>query len=287
MEIGLKYNIKVVEEVSDIISTDFWMLEKLSSSMIPVLKDPLKFSSTCSVFVKKGHASIDIDVMTFQVEAPAIVNIRHSQFFNFSEVSDDFDSSFIVISKRFCDNLFPLIKESPAYAIASREPIVNIPGELVSRFEDFYKRLSSIFNGPKTSNSSRALLYSIASFFYEAGTRCYEPLLEKVAKPQTRLQEKFIMLVQENFKKEKFLDFYARELGVTPKHLSRTVKSLTGMTAVEWIDRYVILEAKVLLKSTNLNIQQIADHLNFQSQSLFGKYFKKHTGLSPKEFRNI
>lgn len=73
---------------------------------------------------------------------------------------------------------------------------------------------------------------------------------------------------------------------VTPKHLSRTVKAQTGYTAVEWIERFVILEAKVLLKSSNLNIQQIADELNFPSQSFFGKYFKKFTGMSPKEFRN-
>ena len=58
------------------------------------------------------------------------------------------------------------------------------------------------------------------------------------------------------------------------------------LTAVDWIERFVILEAKVLLKSSNLNIQQIADELNFPSQSFFGKYFKKLTGMSPKEFRN-
>ena len=64
------------------------------------------------------------------------------------------------------------------------------------------------------------------------------------------------------------------------------MKTLTGFTAVEWIERYVILEAKVLLKSTNLSVQQISDKLNFPSQSFFGKYFKKVVGMSPKEFRN-
>ena len=82
------------------------------------------------------------------------------------------------------------------------------------------------------------------------------------------------------------LDFYAQQLEVSPKHLSRTIKAQTGYTAVEWIEKFVILEAKVLLKSSNLNIQQISDELNFASQSFFGKYFKKITGMSPKEFRN-
>ena len=64
------------------------------------------------------------------------------------------------------------------------------------------------------------------------------------------------------------------------------MKNLTGFTAVEWIERYVVLEAKVMLKASNLNIQQISDELNFPSQSFFGKYFKKNVGMSPKEFRN-
>jgi AraC-like DNA-binding protein len=103
---------------------------------------------------------------------------------------------------------------------------------------------------------------------------------------QGRMSEQFLYLVQENFREHRFLDFYAKKLEITAKHLSRTVKNQTGYTAVEWIERYVILEAKVLLKSSNLNIQQISDELNFPSQSFFGKYFKKLTGLSPKEYRN-
>lgn len=82
------------------------------------------------------------------------------------------------------------------------------------------------------------------------------------------------------------MDFYAGSLEVSTKHLSRTVKSQTGVSPVEWIDRFIVLEAKVLLKSSSLNIQQISDELNFPSQSFFGKYFKKKTGMTPKEFRN-
>jgi AraC-like DNA-binding protein len=63
------------------------------------------------------------------------------------------------------------------------------------------------------------------------------------------------------------------------------VKSATGKFAIEWIDDYVMLEAKALLKSTNMTIQQISDELNFPSQSFFGKYFKRREGVSPKEYR--
>ncbi|KAA5414161.1 AraC family transcriptional regulator [Bacteroides cellulosilyticus] len=85
-------------------------------------------------------------------------------------------------------------------------------------------------------------------------------------------------------KKEKVL-YYADRLHLSAGYLSTIIKRVSGKTAAEWIDDYVTLEAKALLKSTNLTIQQISDELNFPSQSFFGKYFKRITGLSPKEYR--
>lgn len=67
-----------------------------------------------------------------------------------------------------------------------------------------------------------------------------------------------------------------------------SVRSCQGSqrkTVGEWIDELVILEAKALLNSLSMNIQEIADRLNFANQSFFGKYFKHYTGMSPKEYR--
>lgn len=56
-------------------------------------------------------------------------------------------------------------------------------------------------------------------------------------------------------------------------------------TAGEWIENYVTMEAKMLLKTTDLTIQQISAQLNFANQSFFGKYFKNQTGMSPTDYR--
>ena len=81
------------------------------------------------------------------------------------------------------------------------------------------------------------------------------------------------------------MKFCAEQLGWTPKHLSGVVKEVSGKTVGEWIDEFVILEAKALLNSSSMNIQEIADRLSFANQSFFGKYFKHYTGMSPKEYR--
>jgi transcriptional regulator, araC family len=92
-------------------------------------------------------------------------------------------------------------------------------------------------------------------------------------------------LVEKNFKKYRQLNFYADKLCITAKYLSTTVKNNSGISASEWIKRYVILEAQRLLKNSSMTIQQISNELNFPSQTFFSKYFKHQIGLSPKEYR--
>jgi AraC-like DNA-binding protein len=102
---------------------------------------------------------------------------------------------------------------------------------------------------------------------------------------QSILLERFMKLVQENFREQRDIGFYADKLCLTPKYLSKILKDNSGSSASEWIDNHVVLEAKALLKSTNMTIQQISEELNFPSQSFFGKYFKRVVGVSPKEYR--
>jgi AraC-like DNA-binding protein len=67
--------------------------------------------------------------------------------------------------------------------------------------------------------------------------------------------------------------------------MSSVIRSSSGKSAGEWIDERTVLEVKTLLKTTGMTIQQIADELNFPTQSSFGRYFKRIVGTSPKEYR--
>jgi AraC-like DNA-binding protein len=97
--------------------------------------------------------------------------------------------------------------------------------------------------------------------------------------------DRFIGLVAEHFKQHRDLDFYADKLCISKKYLSTLLKEHTGMTAFMWIEQYVVLYAKSSLSSTKMTIQQVSDELNFPSQSVFGKYFKRIEGISPKAYR--
>ncbi len=101
------------------------------------------------------------------------------------------------------------------------------------------------------------------------------------------LVDRFKSAVTEHYMTRRLVSDYADLLNVTSKHLSESVKMGTGRTAGQWIDELLILEAKVLLKQTKLNIGQIALQMSFSDISSFGKFFKRHTGISPIAYRKL
>jgi AraC-like DNA-binding protein len=100
------------------------------------------------------------------------------------------------------------------------------------------------------------------------------------------LFEQFIGLVAKYHTQYRNVAFYADQLCLTPKYMSKLIKTATGKSAPEWIDAYVILEAKNLLKYSSDTIKQIVFKLNFPNQSVFYKFFKSRTGMTPSEYRN-
>lgn len=97
---------------------------------------------------------------------------------------------------------------------------------------------------------------------------------------------KLIQLITEHYKDQRCAQFYADQLGISLQHLSTTVKQVTGKSVLDTIAYIVIIDAKAQLKGTDMTIQEIAYSLNFPNPSFFCKFFRRHVGMSPLEFRN-
>lgn len=96
----------------------------------------------------------------------------------------------------------------------------------------------------------------------------------------------FFSLLGDNYRTERNVNWYSDKLCMTPKYLSEVVKSVSGLTAGEWITQFTIIELKRLLHNSELSIKEIAAEMNFPNQSYLGKYFKNIVGVSPSDYRN-
>lgn len=283
-KLDYKYT-KLPLNMDEIIGNDFWIYDKITAPMFMMVKDPVKLTSNTNIFVRKGSFKILINLIPYQGHGPALVNIRHGETLQVIEASEDLYASFIVLSKRMVEDMFLHINDVTNLTNIYRQPVVGLNEELVPKFEGLYESMHTVTDDTGNPQLLKAIEHCIIAFYYRYAYKCYD-LLEGGKDTASRLSDSFLKMVKDKFKTERFLDYYAEQLGVTPKHLSRTIKAQTGYSAASWIEKFLILESKILLKSTNLTVQQISDNLNFPSQSFFGKYFKKNVGISPKAYRN-
>jgi AraC-like DNA-binding protein len=131
------------------------------------------------------------------------------------------------------------------------------------------------------------MLHAFNLFMFELAAifkKYTENKVIKLTRKETLLMN-FVKLLAKDFKEQRSLHYYAGKLFVTPKHLSTTVKELTGKTGGEMIDEMVISEAKILLDNLSMTVGNVAEALHFSDQFFFSKFFKKHTGINPSEYK--
>lgn len=103
---------------------------------------------------------------------------------------------------------------------------------------------------------------------------------------QEQTFKQFLDLLDANYTKERSVTFYANKLNITTKYLSTTTMAFTGLPASKIIDNIIAFQIKQLLYTNSKNIKEISNNLNFKSQSFLGRYFKRVTGMTPKEYIN-
>lgn len=198
----------------------------------------------------------------------------------------------IMLSQDFMRMMNVDVKNSmPLFMRLAYNPMIHLTQKQQEDIERYINLLENISDNENLAHRDQIVRGLISSMFYRISDM-YEQSAqvtnEKVRSVRNRSEEyfaKFITLLSNNFKRERTVGFYAEQMCVTPKYLSLLIKEFSGKSAAEWIDNYVITEAKTLLRYSTMSIQEVAYELSFSSQSFFGKYFKHLTGMSPSEYK--
>lgn len=168
-------------------------------------------------------------------------------------------------------------------------PINSLVEEELVRIKEVIRLVGDYLNLPNTYAYRVDIVQSLFKVFFYELVRIvskYAQLIDEKPTVKKKLFIDFFMLVKKHFKQNRELTFYSDHLFVTPKYLSEVVKGYYGSSAKKLIEDIVIHEAKYLLADQTIPIYEVASELNFNDQSMFGKYFRNSTGLSPKAYRS-
>ena len=249
--------------------------------------EPFRIDMTMAIIYEQGSADLKINMRDYHIEAPAVLLVLNDQIYQSAGHSEDLRSKVILMSRSFSDSLFANSGEIlPLKSSIMKNPVMKIENE-ENVFGQFFQLLQNIAASPRQEFKIESARHLTLSMFYGYSHLKHE--VNEVKSTNSRQEEiftKFTELLERHHKKEREIAFYADKMCMTSKHLSQVIKDYTGKTALGIIEEYVISEAKSMLLSTTMSIQQISDELKFPSQSVFGKYFKRVAGISPSEYRN-
>lgn len=169
------------------------------------------------------------------------------------------------------------------------DPCVQVEPAEAAYIHDISKLMRSVLCDYAPTANREKIISSLfaAMFHYVMGILQQHSLPDNgsVSNRTDELFNHFLALLREHCSTERSVEFYAQNMGITPKYLSLILKKKSGRNASKLIDEAVVYEAKRLLKYSGLSIREIALKLNFASQSFFGKYFKQRVGVSPSRYK--
>lgn len=266
--------------------------ELVSNNGTPILR---YWNKGGFVLCTAGEADIVINEQNFRLTRGSIFIVTPLVQVYDLVCSDDFQSIsfvnelkvFYPIFKLISETGIPLkVRESPCWQLteADIQYIVNQD----ERIRQKLNRLNEdILSDEHTLLSHQINLIRHETMLEVVGNHIkgYPAQVDGINKKDV-ITYRFILALHENYSRERSVSWYASEANLSPGHFTTLIKAATGRTPSEWIATVTTTYAKLLLEKRDMNIKQIAAELNFPEQFTFRKYFKQHTGASPKEYRN-
>lgn len=251
-------------------------------------QEPTRLNFILMALCLKGQAKYNIDTKEQTVKEGDLLFISERHIVDNYSASADFECLCIMVSTEFYHGFVQSVQNVSSLLLFSmNNPVVALTPSEVQVFSNYFHTIREKITNTGHHYRENLVKALLLAMFYDMSNVIYR-VEQQGKKPQMRadaLFSQFIRLLEQNFRSIRRVSWYAEQLFITPKYLSEVVKQTSKRTPNEWIDSYVILEARVLLKTTTMSIKEIADELHFPSQSFLGKYFKEHVGVSPSEFR--
>lgn len=252
-------------------------------------KAPFRMDYYALCICTAGEINIEIDRQKYKVDAHSFLMAAPSTIVKFGKTSDDFimkllffDKNFLIknISNPFIIEKMNLFSKGSYSVVKTTSKNSSLLQNLLDDLEKKSKK-----QGKFTEEIIRTIIFHL---LLETAEIMEQENSSTPGKEDGKkdLYLKFSKLIRENIRQQRTVQFYADQLHVSNKYLIEIIKKASGKTPHEVIDETLLKEAYVMLGNPDITISEIAFDLQFNSASAFGRFFKKHTALSPSEYRN-
>ncbi len=242
------------------------------------------FRNGIVIILCKGEGgSLVVDSKSYQLSDYNIIILPENHIINYAAIASSVDKNIIVVSVDYILNM-PSPIDTNIFSYSRYMSLMKISGEKFDDLQNYFRFLAKEFG-----EQSKYQNQIIQSIFYALILEIigeYERLFSIGNNSEIRadsLSDRFFRLLAQHYRVHRTVQFYADKLNLTAKYLSTAIKRITGRPILDWIHEAILIDAKMLLRSTDLTVQQIADQLNFSSPSAFVQFFKKHTGTTPRK----
>lgn len=241
------------------------------------------------LFCRRGSATVTVDQLRDRVTCDTLLLLLPGSILHLNERTDDFRVRFCAFSlELFSEAAYRL--DPSFFHILHEHAIIRLPDRIIEGVRNWFQMASYTYRDRGNIFRNTIIRNRLQNVLLEAfdKTQRFAPDVHSQTGTtrQADLFQRFVALVHEHCTEQREVAFYADRLCISTRYLSTIIRSVAHLTAKEFIDRSVVLEIKMLLGSTELSVQEIAYRLHFPDQSYLGRFFKKHTGVSPTEFRN-
>ncbi|MBO9690130.1 AraC family transcriptional regulator [Chryseobacterium sp.] len=251
-------------------------------------KTPFRMDYYALCICTAGEINIEIDRQKYKVNVHSFLIAAPSTIVKFGKASDSFTMKLLFFDKNFLiKNISnPFIIEKMNLFSKGSYSIIKTTAKNSSLLQNLldYLEKKSKKKGKFTEEIIRTIIFNL---LLETAEIIEQESSVNPGKEEGKkdLYLKFSKLIRENINRERTVQFYADKMHISSKYLIEIIKKASGKTPHEVIDEALLKEAYVMLGNPDITISEIAFELQFNSASAFGRFFKKHTTLSPSEYR--
>lgn len=262
----------------------------IQGEMLDKYRYPHRFELGCFILVHSGHAHISVNLADYEVHSRGVVTVLPRSIIRMRDWSVDFRCDLVAFSSNFVKDLTLIRSVINQMDNIGNMPVLDLSDDEWVLVGHYWNMLQMIY-GHTTANEMKtgAVGNLLLSFFYCICGMYYNRAFQHDEASKMRsedLTRKFMTLVMRHCASQREVRYYAEKLCVTPQYLNAVIKDTRGETASSVIKRVTVLIIKAQLKSSTRSIQEIAGDLNFPNASFFAKFFKRETGMTPKQYRD-